>query len=201
MSVLVEGDKRVAFESGQPDLDKIEWERRERRARRFWVGMILILLFGSMSVWIGTAVVAINDPSMSVLPDYHQQALRWDEVQQERAASDRLGWEVRLGLEPLGSQQAFSGVLSKPPGRPISMAFVTLLDTAGLPVTGASGTLRYYAHARVKRVEQVDLFEQSPGVYRVPLTMDASGLWQWDLKIQRGDQRFVWSQIVRASEQ
>jgi hypothetical protein len=49
-------------------------------------------------------------------------------------------------------------------------------------------------------VDQVDLFEQSPGVYRVPLTMDASGLWQWDLKIQRGDQRFVWSQIVRAIE-
>jgi hypothetical protein len=162
--------------------------------------MILVLLLGSMSVWIGTAVVAINDPSMSVLPDYHQQALRWDEVQRERAASDRLGWEVRLGLEPQGSREAFSGVLSKPPGRPISMAFVTLLDRAGLPVSGASGTLRYYPHARVKRVDQVDLFEQSPGVYRVPLTMDASGLWQWDLKIQRGDQRFVWSQIVRAIE-
>jgi hypothetical protein len=163
--------------------------------------MILVLLLGSMSVWIGTAVVAINDPSMSVLPDYHQQALRWDEVQQERAASDRLGWQVRLGLEPLGSQEVFSGVLAKPPGRPISMAFVTLVDTAGLPVAGASGTLRYYPHARVKRVEQVDLFEQSPGVYRVPVTMDAAGLWQWDLKMQRGDQRFVWSKIVRASEQ
>ncbi|MFN5946968.1 MAG: FixH family protein, partial [Pirellulaceae bacterium] len=102
MSTSVQGDKLVASELGQPELEKVEWERRERRARRFWVGMILVLLLGSMSVWIGTAVVAINDPSMSVLPDYHQQALRWDEVQQERAASDRLGWEVRLGLEPVG---------------------------------------------------------------------------------------------------
>lgn len=201
MSTLVPGDKLVAPKSGQTELEKFEWELRERRARRFWVGMILVLLLGSMSVWIGTAVVAINDPSMSVLPDYHQQALRWDEVQQERAASDRLGWQVRLGLEPLGSQEVFSGVLAKPPGRPISMAFVTLVDTAGLPVAGASGTLRYYPHARVKRVEQVDLFEQSPGVYRVPVTMDAAGLWQWDLKMQRGAQRFVWSKIVRASEQ
>lgn len=201
MSPLAQGDKLVVSESGHLELEHMEWEQRERRARRFWVGMILTLLLGSMSVWIGTAVVAINDPSMSVLPDYHQQALRWDEVQRERAASDRLGWEVRLGLAPVGSPEVFSGVLAKPPGRPISMAFVTLLDTAGLPVSGASGTLRYYPHARVKRVEQVELYEQSPGVYRVPVTMDATGLWQWDLTMQRGDQRFVWSQIVRASEQ
>jgi len=69
-------------------------QKDERRAKRFYIGLVL-LLFAIQATILGTALkLAIGDPALAVVPDYHQAALNWDEAYRASLASDRLGWNV-----------------------------------------------------------------------------------------------------------
>ncbi len=59
----------------------------ERLACFQWTSFILLLLGGSVGMWIYAAVLAVSDPSMAVVPDYHEKALQWDKHLEVQRAS------------------------------------------------------------------------------------------------------------------
>jgi nitrogen fixation protein FixH len=146
-----------------------------------WTAIILCLLCGSVSMWIYAAVLAVSDPSMAVVPDYHEKALQWDQQLAVNASSRALGWTVHAIPGP----RAREGVKRQ--------LTLFLRDAASQPVSGGAGQLRLYHHARAGLAESVPLEESSPGAYEAQVTMNRPGYWQLELRLQRGDERFEWT--------
>lgn len=65
-----------------------------------WPAMVLGL-FVIQAIFMGAAIVlAHNDPSVAVEPDYYEKALRWDQDAARQRAALALGWEAALEIEP-----------------------------------------------------------------------------------------------------
>ncbi len=143
----------------------------ERKAMRTWVGMILFLLFGSIGMWIYAAVLAVSDPSMAIVPDYHEKALRWDEQLAIQQASQKLHWTTAFVLDPQPQAEG---------GRNLTLF---LRDQAARPVEKGNVRLRYYHHARAKDHQTVTMKETSPGTYEAIVAIQREGTWQLELQI------------------
>ncbi len=61
-----------------PTLNRDELEQAERRARHFWVSLIVGLLGLQVAGGITAIFLSVGDPSMAIVPNYHQAALNWD---------------------------------------------------------------------------------------------------------------------------
>ena len=117
--------------------------------------------------------VALDDPHFSVPADYYEQGRDWDVELARRAASDALGWQVQLAP---GTVEGGGGVE------------LALHDAQGQPVAGAAGTLRAFQNAYPGQVQELAWTETAPGVYRAPVLLERTGLWRWQVHLQRGDE-------------
>ena len=61
-----------------------DMQQLERRARRFWVSVIVGFLGLQVLIGVASVVLALNDPSVAVIPNYHQSALDWDVTHRAR---------------------------------------------------------------------------------------------------------------------
>lgn len=52
--------------------------RAERNSKRIWVSLVVLLL--GLQIGIGAIAISLatSDPSVAVVPDYHEAALNWD---------------------------------------------------------------------------------------------------------------------------
>lgn len=156
----------------------------ERKARRTWVGIILFLMLSGIGMWVYAAILAISDPTISIVPDYHEKALHWDEHVAIQQASNRLGWTVH--------PHVIEGKLNHTVGEKRTLeVFIRSQDAQ--PLLGATGSVRVYHHARGRDVQTADLVESEPGSYSAQLLMDKPGIWQIELKLDRKDEHFEWT--------
>ncbi len=156
--------------------------RAERKAMFTWVGIILFLLVGSVGMWIYAAYLAISDPTMAVVPDYHEKALQWDRHLENVRQAESLGWTVAVVV---GKADAASGE------RTLTLF---LRDREAKPIEHGKGTLRLYHHTRGKDVQNIQLEEKEPGTYESKARLDRNGTWQFDLVLDVGNDHFEWSQ-------
>ena len=79
------------------DLRKTDADAKvERKAKRFYIGLVLFLFAIQASIMTAVITMSIGDPGGAVMPNYYQAGLQWDQTKQSRTASDRLGWSVDL---------------------------------------------------------------------------------------------------------
>ncbi len=147
--------------------------RAERHACFQWTAFIILLLGTGVGVWIYAAIIAVSDPSMAIVPDYHEKALQWDKHQEVVRASQALGWTIAAVPGPVSES-----------GRELTF-FVR--DRDARPVAGAHGHVRMYHHARGKEVHTLDLIEQEPGTYIVNAPMSRAGAWQLEVTLDRDE--------------
>lgn len=155
----------------------------ERSAMLRWGGFVILLLGGSVGAWIYAAFLAISDPSMAVVPDYHEKALHWDEHLATERASHNTGWTTAIVPGPI-----VPGPLAT--SRTERELTIFVRDRDAKPVTGATGQLRYYHHARAGAAQTATLRESDPGSYVCQAPFVRAGFWQIELKLERGDVRF-----------
>lgn len=145
-----------------------------RKAAWFWGALVVGLLGTQVLVGVGSVMIAIADPSASVVPDYYQKALAWDDEMARRAASEALGWEAEIdvseGADLLGQRTLV----------------LTLTDRDGRPLDGADVELRLFHHARASDPQRVELRGHGSGRYSGTAVMRRAGLWQVDLAATRG---------------
>lgn len=154
----------------------------EQRARRTWVGFVLLLLGGSVGMWLYAAFLAVSDPSMAVVPDYHEKALEWDEHMEAVRASEALGWSVHFLV---GTKNGEKGT------RALTLF---IRDRDAQVVSNAIGHLRLYHHTRGKDPQSIELMESDPGTYVCEVRMDRDGWWQFELSMDWNDRHFEWTQ-------
>lgn len=91
-----------------------------------WPAFIVLLLVSSV-VMMGLVVMAArSDGGAQVVPEYYQQAVRWDSLATVRDAASTRGWTARLEVDRSGS-----GLRGE----------VTILDSAGVALVFDSGSI------------------------------------------------------------
>lgn len=156
-------------------------DHREYAAKWKWVGLVISLLALQVTVGGFAIYLANSDPSHSIVPNYHQQALEYDQVLANRQSSQKLGWT--WSITP-------SNQLTPTGKRAIT---VQLRDAAGKPITNAIVTLQVTHHARGNNHQNITLFaeDEAPGTYRGEALLERNGVWQVDLVAQGQKDRFT----------
>ena len=143
--------------------------------------MVVLL---SLHVAGGAAAIylATGDPSVAVVPDYHQKALNWDQqIELQRQTAD-LNWNVQLDAAPGADQQAL---------------VIQIKDQAGNYVQIQRGQLQLYHHARAGKVLRIPVASKAAEPIVVKDCFSTPGLWQVELDlVDTSGKRFVDSRSV-----
>ena len=159
-------------------------EIAERRARRFWVGFICLLLGSNLGMGVFAIYLASSDPANSIIPNYYQKGLDWDKTKAKLAASDELGWSVEVAISP-DTPNAVRRTIT-----------LTVLDRQGSPVEKGAGNIALFHHAHGKDLQELGLEEIHPGVYQTTALMGPQGKWDITLNLRQNETEFLWQQTV-----
>lgn len=140
-----------------------------------WPIGIATILFATVASNVGVILLTKDDPSFAVEPDYYRKAVEWDSTTARRARSDALGWQV--------TPQVTVGTTS-------STVALTLVDSAGAPVTGADVTGELLHIARAADMQPVTFMATADG-YAATVRMPRAGVWELRLQATRGDDTFL----------
>lgn len=146
----------------------------ERRAKRFYMALVLFL-FVIQSTIMGLVIhLAIGDPSAAVVPDYHTAALNWDATRARHEAAGRLGWAVAFEASDVADGSGMRAVE------------LNILDRDQHPVDQLSIHGKLYHHARANDVIPVELKSVGAGRYLALIPAARAGLWQLELDLDGG---------------
>lgn len=144
----------------------------ERRARRFWVSVIVGLL--GLQVLGGAVAVylALSDPTVAVIPNYYQASLEWDTKRRNLEQFQSLGWKshVLVDAEDVELQQR--------------LVTIQMRDKDDQPVRGLKVYAQVYHHARGGEIHRLRFDEADPGNYVSITRLTKAGLWQVDLMLE-----------------
>ena len=146
-------------------------EHLEKRAKRFWISLVL-LLFVVQSIIMGVAIhLATGDRSAVIVPDYHAAALDWDNTKRAYEAAGRLGWEVNLFVSDVADQR----------GKRVVQW--TAKDEQDRFVDGLTVNVRVFHHANASVIQEITLNSVGEGKYMAMADMPQRGVWQVDLEV------------------
>ncbi|MGB7328011.1 MAG: FixH family protein [Rubripirellula sp.] len=143
----------------------------ERSARRFWVSLVVVLLGLQLVIGFVAIRLATGDPTVAVVPDYHNQALDWDVTQRAMTAANRLGWSVEIEASDVSDGNGFRATE------------VSVTDQSGNPVDNLRIVGSVYHHARASDIERFELPSVGKGRYLTLAPMARPGLWQVEIFI------------------
>lgn len=165
--------------------DKSDFEAQaERKAKRFYIGLVL-LLFAIQCTILGSAIsLAVGDPALAVVPDYHHAALRWDESQAALRSAQKLGWEVDWNISDVADGQGL---------RAIQFA---VRDSDGKGRSDLQVNAKVYHHGNASSVERFQLDSIGDGRYQAMPPMARSGLWQIELDVKNAGEPMTFKKTV-----
>ncbi|WP_153556914.1 FixH family protein [Roseimaritima sediminicola] len=144
----------------------------ERRAKRFWVSLVVGLL-GLQVVIGGVAItLATGDPSVAIVPDYHQAALNWDQHRAALSAPRRWGWQTQLDVSSTANTSGQRAIV------------LELRDGQGRPLSNLSVTARVFHQARASQAHHVALTETSEGRFIGSIEMARRGVWRLEVDVE-----------------
>ncbi len=157
---------------------------KSRATRSAWLWGSVVVAFLILQLIIGGLAfnLATGDPSVAVVPDYHERAINWDDEVARRKRSEQLGWKsaVQWGdISSRASRREFA---------------IEVVDSDGKAVTGGEASVRFYHHTRGVDVATMTLQEHSPGKYGAELPMAKPGLWDIEFSLSRGQDEAYWHQ-------
>jgi hypothetical protein len=139
------------------------------------VALVLALTVGA-NIWV--AVVASNDPSFAIEPDYYRKAVAWDSAMAQSTENRRLGWRVESSLD----------AYTRNGGTTLR---VQLLDSTGAPIRGATVNVAALYNARAGHVLNTSMTADSPSGYAAHLAVAHRGSWELRFDIHRGAERYT----------
>ncbi len=157
--------------SQDPLLSEAQQHRVERRAKWRWIGVVVGLLSLQVVIGIVALVLALNNTSTVVMPNYHQAALDWDQTRRERGAAQRLGWQVQLRPAEIVDGQ----------GRRLLRLHIK--DRNGKSLDDLHVTAEIYHHANAADVRSTTWDAIGDGTYQTLAPMAHSGVWQVNIDI------------------
>jgi|GEM_PF-1353923 len=155
--------------------------------RSAWLWGSVVVAFLILQLVIGGLAfnLATGDPSVAVMPDYHERALNWDDEMARRQRSDQLRWRTTLSWgEVTASETSQSG----------RQVVILVADAVGGAVTGGDASIQFFHHTRAGDVSTLKLQERASGEYVAMLPMEKPGLWDIEFSMARGPDEAFWHQ-------
>lgn len=159
------------------------FRRAESRHRRFWVGLVVVLLSAQALLMLVTVYLTVTDGSFAVEPDYYQQSMDWDATMAQRRRNEQLGWQLQLSLADQASVFGERKLLCR------------LNDRQGVPIDGAVIDLVAFSHARGNDRSSATMTPVGEGRYETTLRLSRSGKWEFRLAVQQGDETFTHTEL------
>jgi hypothetical protein len=147
---------------------------------------VILGLTVAANVWI--AVVAGDDPSFAIEPDYFHKAVTWDSTLAQARKNAQLGWRLESKLA------AFDPRL----GARLS---VTLVDSAGTPISDAIVHVSALYNARANQIFSATLaspVDAQAADYTAQLPVTHAGEWELRFQVVRGGKTFTTTARVEA---
>ena len=148
----------------------------ERRAKYFWVSLVVLLLATQVVIGGFSLHLATTDPTVSVVPDYHQNALNWDQQQHIATAADRLGWTIDLKASDVADGQG---------QRAIEIA---VQDRNGKNIDSLNLQAIAYHHAAASDLRRFSMNAVGDGNYLALAPMGRPGIWNLQVEISGADE-------------
>jgi nitrogen fixation protein FixH len=159
----------------------------ERRAKRFWVSLVVVLLGLQLVIGFVALHLSTGDNSAAVVPNYHQAALNWDETKNALQAAGRNGWSLTLTASDVAD------------GRGMRAVELKVLDSGQQTVDALTVTGHVYHHALASDLRQIEFRSIGEGRYLAMAPMERKGLWQIELSIEGAEELMTISESIDAS--
>src|SRR5512132_189602 len=148
-----------------------------KRGLAWPIGMATILaLTVGATIWV--AVIANDDPSFAIEPDYYRKAIGWDSTMVQMRENARLRWHIQPVLDPF----------TRSGGATLRLR---LSDDAGAPIRDAKIRVAALYNARAGRILEGTMVADTPTTYALQLPVGTRGEWELRFDIQRGGERFT----------
>lgn len=169
----------------------------EFRARWLWTGVIVGLLLLQVLMCLIAVFLSSADPAQTVVENYHDRALGYEASRVARQRALAAGWAL--------------SVSAAGPADILGQRFVelTLVDRHSAPVSGVTGMIEAFHHARGHERQLRPLEEQAgrPGVYRLTGVFVRTGLWEFALAGQLAGESYEvilrqpveWAEVPRVA--
>lgn len=135
------------------------------------------------NIWV--AVIAADDPSFAIEPDYYRKAVAWDSVMAQADHNAALGWTL---TPQLGAFGADSGAALQ----------VSLTNAAGEAIRDAAITVIALHNARAGDARTVALRADGDRGYVAMLPVHRAGQWELRFDVVRGADRFTANRRLEA---
>jgi len=156
---------------------------KERRLL-LWPLIVPGLLLLQVAVSGLTLYAALSNPSFAAEPDYYRKAMDWDATAARKRAEAALGWRLQVDVSSTTSASNERAVR------------VLVHDRDGKPVEGAAVSAEVFHHARAAERSEVVFSGDGAGCYAATLEMRRIGLWEFRLKVLRGEERVTATRVV-----
>lgn len=156
----------------------------ERKAKRFYIGLVLLLFAIQCTILTTAITLAIGDPALAVVPDYHQAALAWDESRAATRSAGEMGWDLDVNVSDVAD------------GKGMRVMQFHALDQDHQPLSELNVRAKIYRHARADEVERFELDSIGDGTYQSMPRMPDPGLWQIELDVRNAGRPMTLSKTV-----
>jgi hypothetical protein len=160
-------------EQDQPESASNPADKPRPPRRLLWPILIVGLICTHVVFCVATVIIALQDRSFAIEPDWYQKGLRYEETIRQKRENDRLGWQVAIhvGAPLIGPQRN---------------VVCTIMDRAGRPVEDATVDLVAFAHVRAKDRRSLVLLPQGHGTYVNTMAFEHPGVWEFRLAVKAG---------------
>jgi nitrogen fixation protein FixH len=151
----------------------------KRKKGGHWPYLIVALLGVSLSANLALLVLAVDDPSFAVEPEYYEKAMAWDAKRSQDRRNEELGWSLALEVTPA-------------PDLPGSRRLEVLLrDREGRFLDEATVRLETFHNARAGNILETTLAGEGEGRYAALLPLRRPGLWEFRFVVERGEDTYT----------
>lgn len=161
---------------------------RERKARLIWATVIIGLLATQICMSLFAVFMATHTESLSIVPDYYNKAMDWDDEQNILKASEKLNWQTDIQAGPeidiYGNR-----VLS-----------IRVSDEDGKAIELDSISIDLFHHAHAGNIFQPELEKVTDGFYQTKVKLPYYGLWEIRVEADRGKNQYVNSFEIQIPE-
>ncbi len=153
-----------------------EFIQAERKAKRFWVSLVVAFLGAQVVIGMVSYHLATRDSSVAVVPNYHANALDWDSHHRQSTAADRLGIDIQVKVSEVAD------------GNGLRAISIKVVDPQKQPVSGLDLTANLYHHSDANHVQAITFTRAGEGAYQSLPPMAKPGVWQIDLHVEGADE-------------
>lgn len=140
-----------------------------------WLALVLIVLLINAAM---ISLALVTSPGL-VTKDYYEKGRDFEANLNSRlAARNALGWHMKLDLPD-------APYLQSP-----EFYRVSVVDRVGQPLENAKVTLNAYRPSDAKADFQQVMQEIGPGLYQTRLAFALKGVWELNVDVERGEDRF-----------